>query len=141
MSDLEDVASSLAFVMSLLRRRLRQLPVDDGISAPELSALARLDRFGPASNSELARAEQISPQSMGATLAGLEERGLIVRSADATDRRRVVLTLTAAGREVVQQRRSLRAQQIAAALAGLSEDELAALRAAAPVIEKVAYAL
>jgi DNA-binding MarR family transcriptional regulator len=56
---------------------------------PETSALARLDRNGAATSSELARVEQISPQSMGATMSALEARGLVARDPDARDGRRV----------------------------------------------------
>ena len=52
-------------------------------TVPETSALARLDCHGPAASSELARSEQISPQSMGATLSALEARGLVTRDPDA----------------------------------------------------------
>jgi DNA-binding MarR family transcriptional regulator len=80
MRDLDEVASELALGVGMLRRRLRQLPTQDEVSEPEMAALARLDRGGPATNSELARLEQISPQSMNGTLAGLEARGLVARS-------------------------------------------------------------
>ncbi|MDH2413826.1 MarR family transcriptional regulator [Nocardioides sp. CER19] len=141
MSDLETLAGELAMAVSLLRRRLQQHPLPGVPSIPEVSALVRLLRGGPATNSELARAEQISPQSMNATLASLEAKGLIERSADAADRRRVVLSLTQEGRDAVGHKRAVRARQIADALARLDADDVAALRAAAPVIDKLAREL
>jgi DNA-binding MarR family transcriptional regulator len=140
-SDLDDLAGELAISVGMLRRRLRQLPVGDDVSEPEIAALARLDRGGPATNSELARLEQISPQSMNVTLGGLERRGLVQRSADADDRRRVVLTLTEAGHRAVRSRRAARRGQIADALAQLSPAEVAALDAAAPVFARLAEVL
>src|SRR5215467_1110523 len=80
--DVADVAAALRDSIGLLRRRLRQVKAergDGGITLPESAALVRLDRGGPASSSVLARQEQISPQSMGATLASLEARGLVGR--------------------------------------------------------------
>jgi len=65
---------------------------------PESSALTRLDRGGPATASALAKLEQISPQSMGATLGALEARGLVERRPDPADGRKSLLTVTAAGR-------------------------------------------
>jgi DNA-binding MarR family transcriptional regulator len=141
MLDLDDVASELAVGVGMLRRRLRQLPVGDTVSEPEMAALSRLDRGGPATNSELARLEQISPQSMNATLSGLEARGLVERSADPTDRRRVVLALTADGRDAVRYRRMARRRQIAEALAHLTEEEVSALHRAAPVFARLAEVL
>jgi DNA-binding MarR family transcriptional regulator len=141
MSDLDDLAHQLAQGVGMLRRRLRQLPVEGSVSEPEMAALVRLDRGGPASNSELARLEQISPQSMNATLAALEGRGLVGRSADPADRRRVVLALTDAGQEAVLQRRAARRRQLADALTHLDADEVAALRTAAPVLARLAEVL
>lgn len=141
MSDLENLASDLAMAVSLLRRRLQQRPVPGIPSIPEISALVRLERGGPATNSELARVEQMSPQSMNATLVALERKGLIERSSDPSDRRRVVLSLTPEGQEAIRHKHVVRARQIADALAELGAHDLDALRAAAPVLEKLARAL
>ena len=73
----EDVARALLLCVGLLRRRLRQVPVAGELTFPETAALGRLDRGGPAAAADLARQEQISPQSMGATLGELEARGLV----------------------------------------------------------------
>ena len=80
--DVRQVAAAVRLSVGLLIRRLRQTPVEGGLALPESSALARLERGGPATASELAKLEQISPQSMGATLAELERRGLVERRAD-----------------------------------------------------------
>ena len=82
------LAGELRTSMGLLLRRLRQVPAAGEPTLPETSALARLDRGGPTTASELARAEQISPQSMGATLGALEARGLVGRPSDPADGRR-----------------------------------------------------
>ena len=74
----EDVAAVLQASVRLLVQRLRQTQAVEGdLTSPETSALARLDRTGPTTASELARLERISPQSMGATVGALEERGLV----------------------------------------------------------------
>jgi DNA-binding MarR family transcriptional regulator len=123
------------------RGRRRQQAVPGDLSFPETAALARLDRDGPATSAELARQEQISPQSMGATLAGLQERGLIARSADPDDGRRVVLTVTDRGRRELTERRRARVEQLTHGLVGFTDDELAALQTAAPLIERLAQQL
>ena len=140
--DVRDVARAIRVGVGLLRRRMRQVPVTGDLTLPESAALARLDRGGPATSSELARIEQISPQSMGATIAGLQARGLVERRADPVDRRRVVLSLTDAGREVLGSKRSARTEQLAKALsAGFTPAELALLRDAAPLLERLAQSL
>ena len=75
--DTNRIATSLRLSVGLLLRRLRQVPTGDELSLSESAALARLDRGGPATAAALARLEQISPQSMGATLAALETRGMV----------------------------------------------------------------
>jgi DNA-binding MarR family transcriptional regulator len=137
--DVGDVAGALRMSIGLLVRRLRQTPVDGGLTLPENSALTRLDRGGPTTPSALARLEQISPQSMGATIAGLEARGLVQRRGDPADGRRVVLSVTASGQEVLRNRRGARNEQLAHALStGFSRAELAQLMAAAPLLERLA---
>ena len=96
-TDVRDVAAALRVSIGLLLRRMRQVRVEGELTVPETSALARLDRSGPATSSALAKLEQISPQSMGATLSALEARGLVRRGPDAQDGRRVVLSVTEAG--------------------------------------------
>jgi DNA-binding MarR family transcriptional regulator len=140
--DVDDVARTLIVSVGLLRRRLRQVPVEGDLTLPESAALARLDRGGPATASALARREQISPQSMGATLAALEARGLVERRPDPDDGRRVVLSVTAAGLQTLRDRRSTRTQALAQALtAGFSRPELAQLMAAAPLLERLAQSI
>lgn len=139
-ADVNEVAAALRLSVGLLVRRLRQTPPSEGeLTTPESAALSRLDRGGPATSAELARAEQISAQSVGATLAGLERRGLVARRPDPDDGRRIVLSVTPTGRRVLHDRRSARTQQIAAVLAErFSAQDLKTLMAAAPLIERLA---
>jgi DNA-binding MarR family transcriptional regulator len=137
-----DLADQLRVSLGLLIRRIRQVQADGELTMPETSALARLDRGGPATASALARREQISPQSMGATLASLEARGLLERHPDPADGRRVVLSVTATGQDVLRTRRSARTQALARALtAGFSPAELRQLQAAAPLLDRLAQQL
>jgi DNA-binding MarR family transcriptional regulator len=140
--DVRDVAAAIHVSMGLLLRRLRQVRTPGGLSVPETSALARLDRNGPATSSELARVEQISPQSMGATLGALEARGLVARDPDARDGRRIVLSVTEAGRQLLRDKRDARTEQLARALtAGFSREELDQLMTAAPLLERLAQCI
>jgi DNA-binding MarR family transcriptional regulator len=141
--DVGEVAAALQLSISLFLRRLRQTKVEDAeLTMPESSALSRLDRGGPSTSADLARAEQISPQSMGATLGALEARGLVQRRPDPHDGRRVVISVTPAGNGMLRSRRTARAQQIAQALGiGFSSEELQQLAAAAPLIERLALRL
>jgi DNA-binding MarR family transcriptional regulator len=138
----EQVAAALRVSVGLLVRRLRQVTSQGELTLPETSALARLDRGGPATPTDLARIEQISPQSMGATLATLEGRGLIQRTSDPEDGRRAVMSLTPSGLQVLRDRRDERVQHLAQALStGFTQSELRQLMTAAPLLERLAQSI
>jgi len=137
--DVWQLASALRVSMGLMVRRLRQVEAGDELTVPETAALARLDRGGPATAAALAKLEQISPQSMGATVAALEARGLVARRPDPGDGRRILLSLTEAGLDVLRTRRNVKTERLARALSvGFSRRELKQLMAAAPLIERLA---
>ncbi len=140
--DVNEVAGTLRVALGLLARRIRQLKAEGEITLPESSALARLDRGGPATPSELARQEQISPQSMGATLAGLEARGLVGRRSDPADGRRAVISITAQGQQMLNDRRNERTLRLAQALsAGFTDAEVDQLMAVVPLLERLAQTI
>ncbi|OIJ68028.1 MarR family winged helix-turn-helix transcriptional regulator [Streptomyces mangrovisoli] len=138
--DPHGVASALLASLSVLVRRVRQVPVDGGLTMPERTALSRLDRVGPTTSSALAREVQITAQAMGATLNALRARGLVERRPDPDDGRRVVLTVTDAGRQALQDKRNARTELLAGALTGgaFTPAELEQLAAAAPLLERLA---
>jgi DNA-binding MarR family transcriptional regulator len=125
--------------VSLLTRRLRQRPVPGELSQPESVTLARLGREAPTTAADLARAESIRPQSMGAVISSLEGRGLVKRHRDRTDGRRVLLTVTRAGREMTERKRTARGEQLARGLAtGFTDEELERLVEVAPLLRRLA---
>lgn len=136
--DADGVAAALQMSIGVFVRRVRQSPVVDDLTVPEMSALSRLDRGGPATPSELARAEQITSQGMGATLSRLTLRGLVERRPDAEDGRRIFMALTEAGRQAVHSKRSARTRQLGRALTErFTPEELRILAAAAPLIGRL----
>jgi DNA-binding MarR family transcriptional regulator len=133
-----DVAAAVYMAIGLYVRRMRQHPVHDTLTVSEMTTLSRLDRAGSTTSGELAKVERISPQAMGVTFAALEERGLVERRSDPDDGRRVVMSLTDAGHQIVRDRRTARTEQLAAILAEkFSPSELVVLLAAAPLIERL----
>lgn len=140
--DVSEVAGALRVSIGLLLRRLRQVKAEGELTLPESAALARLDRGGPATPSALARLEEISPQSMGATLAALEARGLVERRPDPDDGRRAVISVTEPGLQLLHDRRNARTERLAQALsAGFTRAELRQLMAAAPLLERLAQSI
>jgi DNA-binding MarR family transcriptional regulator len=140
--DVNSVASALHVSISLFLRRLRQSSVQPDLSLAQISALSRLERAGSATTSDLARIDQISPQAMGATLAALEERGLVERRPDPSDGRRMTMSVTAAGQQALRNKRSAQTELLAKALAVVfTQAEIEALSAAAPLIERLGESL
>jgi len=140
--DVHQVAGALRVSIGLLLRRLRQTRTDGELTLPESSALTRLDRAGPATSSALAKLEQISPQSMGATLGALEAKGLIERRPDPGDGRRAVLSVTDAGLRLLRDKRNARTERLAKALsAGFTPAEIQLLAAASPLLERLAESI
>jgi DNA-binding MarR family transcriptional regulator len=108
-------ARDLRVVVSRVRRRLKEVYDSGDLTPSQTSVLSRLDKDGSASASDLAAAERVRPQSMAATLAALDERGLIQRRADPGDGRRQVISLTDAGREFIDDSRQAREEWLSRA--------------------------
>jgi len=132
-------AVALRLVVGRIARRSRQVHAVGDVTLSEVSVLARLDRDGPDSPGSLAELERVRPQAMAATLAGLEERGLVSRSPDAADGRRVVMTVTEPGRKMLADRRSEIVRRMAAVLeADFTPEERRVLVAALPLLDRIA---
>ena len=137
--DTDGIAAALFASVSLLVRRIRQVPTEGGLTMPERQALSQLDRYGPATSSELARQVQITAQAMGTTLSALQARGLVERRPDPEDGRRVILTVTDAGRQEMSDKRNARAELLSRVLTGtFTPAELEQLAAVAPLLERLA---
>ncbi|MEU3272072.1 MarR family transcriptional regulator [Saccharomonospora sp. NPDC006951] len=133
------LAGQLRGVVGQLHRRLRQVD-NAGVLTPTQSAvLGRLNREGPATQSELASAEHVRQQSMAATIAVLDELGYLERGRDPKDGRRVVLSLSDLGRKTVQGVHQHRDEWLAAALAaGFTEQQRSTIAEAMPLLERLA---
>src|SRR5580692_11168832 len=92
---IEDFASAIGLVV----RRIRAYaPAElQDLSWTQTAVLKRLDKDGPATTAELARAEGVKPQSMATAVASLEKLGMLKRRAHPTDGRQMNLKLTAKG--------------------------------------------
>lgn len=139
--DVEATAGELRRAVSQVKRRMRSTRSSE-LSAPESSVLSRLDCNGSDNIAGLARWDQVTPQTMGSTVAALEARGFIQRQPDPDDGRRFVLSLTAAGARQLHDIRDAATHSIAVALREhLSPEEIRLIHDAAPLIERVAQFL
>ncbi|GLY67179.1 MarR family winged helix-turn-helix transcriptional regulator [Amycolatopsis taiwanensis] len=138
-NEIARLAGELRGLVGQLRRRLRQVD-NAGVLTPTQSAvLARLDREGPATQAQLAAAERVRQQSMAATLAALDQAGLLDRTRDPDDGRRVVISLSDVGRKTVRGLIQHREEWLAAALAtGFTDDERRTIAEALPLLRRLA---
>ena len=133
-----ELADALRGPLLRLTRLMRQQRSDASVPIGQLAALGTVFRYGPVTAGELAEREHVQPPSMTKIIAALEDRGLVQRAVGPSDRRQVLVSSTQAGRDLVLSTRRARTEWLARRLALLTADERAALRAAAPVLEKLA---
>jgi DNA-binding MarR family transcriptional regulator len=100
------VAEGLRRVTGGLRRRFREQSSVGELSWSQFAMLSRLERDGPATITTLARAEGMRPQSMGASIAALEELGHVQSSPDPKDGRQTLWSVTPKCRALVQAARA-----------------------------------
>jgi DNA-binding MarR family transcriptional regulator len=136
--EIVDVADRLHAAAIHLLRRARGRDVELGLSGPRLSALSVVVFAGPLTVGELAAAEQVRSPTMTRLVDGLQREGLVTREPNPADARSVLVRATQTGKLVLSRGRSHRVELLAARLAALSPDELAAMGAAADLMERVA---
>ncbi len=118
-NEVEDLLRALGQLI----RRVRQEAGDGALTWSQGAALSRLAREGSMTTAELARAEQVKPQSMGATLAALEGEALVERHPHPTDGRQVLFAATPRGAEMQARSRRRKREWLAAAMARLDPAE------------------
>jgi len=136
--ELSAEASTLRIATFRLARRLRTQRAIDSMSDGQFAVLAALSVHGPHTLGELAERERVSPPSMNRTVNCLQEADYIVRSADENDGRKVVISLTDAGRAVVEETVRRRDAWVESALAELSPEERELMRRAVVIMERLA---
>jgi DNA-binding MarR family transcriptional regulator len=77
---------------------VRKLARESGLTTSQMIVLQRLARSGPASAGDIARAASLSQATVTSLLDKLGANGLVVRERGSTDRRRVWVEITDAGR-------------------------------------------
>jgi DNA-binding MarR family transcriptional regulator len=133
----EASVAELLAAMGQLVRRLRAESKPGELSWSQVAIMARLEA-GPMTTADLARSESMKPQSMGASLALMEEEGWVRRKAHPTDGRQILYELTAAGIAGRHTSRVAKREWLLSAIAKLDNDEQQKLFAATDVIKRLA---
>jgi DNA-binding MarR family transcriptional regulator len=110
------------------RARLDDIVRPLGLTALQYTALGILERQNGITSAQLARNSFVTAQSMADMIAILEGRGVIERHRDTADRRRLVVSLTAEGRGLLDRCRPQVAALEASMLTGLTPGEVEDLR-------------
>lgn len=132
------LAAELRALVGKLKRRLREQASSKDLTPSQVSVLLRLEKDGPATASNLARAEGMRPQSMGSVITALQAAGLVSGAADPTDGRQTILSLTDACREWVREGRAARQDWLLRTLeARLSPEELDKLVDAVELLKRL----
>jgi len=132
----DELRRALGDLMRAERRlRSRDPGRGDGLSYAQVRALLELESSEEATAGQLAKAADLTPASVTALLDGLEQRGMIARRRSDEDRRVVVVSLTARGRELVELKRARWRARWSEALVDVADRDLAA---AARVMRRMA---
>ncbi|WP_155981384.1 MarR family winged helix-turn-helix transcriptional regulator [Nocardia sp. BMG111209] len=110
----EPTAALLLYLVKRLelatRSQLDAVLKPSGVTALQYTALTVLERRRTMSAADLARASFVRAQSTSDLVSALERHGLIERSADPANRRRLVISLTAQGHAFLAEYNPLVAQ-------------------------------
>ena len=137
LSPSDTAAAELMQSVGVLLRRVRGEAGQEGLSWSQAAAMGRLDRTGPMTTADLARAEMVKPQSMGALLAELEQEGLVRRDPHPTDGRQILFSLTAAGVEARRRRQAAKLAWLTTAIARLGANEQRTLVDAIELVKRL----
>ena len=129
-----------ALALRLLVRRIRAdaPPELREFSWTQKAVLSRLEKDGPATSADLARAEGVKPQSMGTALALLEKMGLVERKAHPTDGRQINIKLTTKGIALRKNTKEATHGWLSQAIAKLDRQEQTTLFKAGQLIKRMA---
>jgi DNA-binding MarR family transcriptional regulator len=132
------LAQDLRALLSKLKRRLRDQSQVGDLTPSQVSVLLRLEKDGPATTSNLARAEGMRPQSMAPVVAALESAGMIAGAPDPADGRQTLLALTSACRKWMEKSRAARLDWLTRTLQSkLSPGEIDEVAKAVELLERL----
>src|SRR5690349_14583 len=138
-------AQELRVAIGRVARRLRQLYAAErerAASFIELGVLVRLQREGPTSPGTLAAGEGVTSQAIAGVVRELERRALVERTGGQTDRRRVAVAITDAGRELLMSREHAVVDAMIKALANeYTPGERRQIESAIPLLNRLAERL
>jgi DNA-binding MarR family transcriptional regulator len=141
--DTAKLAIRLLVSVHRLRSRLREEAgiTSSGFTLTQLTLLYRLVTAGPATAASLAAEQHVSQQAIAQNLAPLKSAGLIAAAGHPTDRRKVLVDVTQAGRDLYESMERSRETWLVRAIdATMDTRQRAVLAEAAGLLERLAEA-
>jgi DNA-binding MarR family transcriptional regulator len=135
-----ELASSLRDIVSRMHKRLRrEVKSINKLSLTEITTLSYLYTNGSMYPSELAEVAMVKAQSMSQIITHLEELEIITKTPSETDKRKVAISLTEFGKQMVEQTRYERDEWMDDAIENnLSASEKKTLQDAVMLMNKLA---
>jgi DNA-binding MarR family transcriptional regulator len=119
-----EIAAALRTVIHRLVKLLRRQTHEKGsFSLTERSVMGSLYQLGEQPPSTLAQLEKVTSQSMSQIISNLDEAGMISKTPSGADKRKVLLSLSPAGRRYVEDARDRKQEWLAHALQEKVNDE------------------
>ena len=133
---ISSVSEDLRLACMRISRRVRFESTDE-IAPHQFSVLSRLED-GPLTPRALADIEKVSAPSMTRTVGCLAEDGFVERHDDPDDGRRILVELTAAGRDFLMTIRRQRGRWMSERVSELTSEEQAVLVTASEILGRIA---
>ena len=127
---MKDMFMDLRRIMRAMDVHSRALAGSHGLTGPQMLCLREIASRGALTTGSLALAVALSPATLTGILDRLEVRGLVSRERRPEDKRRVLVSLTAIGRQMAQELPSPLQDRFSERMTDLSADEQASIRAA-----------
>ena len=134
---MKDIFMDLRRIMRAMDVYSRQLAGSHGLTGPQMLCLREITTRGSLTTGALARAVALSPATLTGILDRLEARGLVSRERRPEDKRRVLVSLTALGKQMSQELPSPMQERFGSRLTDLSIDEQTAIRMALGNVAKM----
>ena len=121
------IADALARLGALTRHHENQQSQAEGLSPLQARALVILRRRARIRLGELAKELLVTEGTLSSAVSSLEEKGLVIKRADPDEHRAVNLELTRKGSAAARRAEGRAGEQVAPAVADLSDEEAAGL--------------
>jgi len=99
----DSVLIALRKIIQAIEMNSKKLVKRVGLTGPQLVILQEIARTGELTAGEIARAVSVSQATVTGILERMEKRGLLARKRSERDKRRIMVSITASGRQILDE--------------------------------------